>query len=107
MLASVEKSMDATKIPSYLVRNPLGIIALFISLIYGMSVVLLGLSLEKLSQPNQTILVVFVVLFPAAILGVFGWLVAYHHSKLYSPGDYRSDEGFFGLARPAAPTTPR
>jgi hypothetical protein len=75
-------------------RNPLGIIALFISLIYGMSALLLGVSVQRLSLANQTVLVWFVVLFPVAVLAVFAWLVSKHHRKLYGPGDFRSDESF-------------
>lgn len=75
-------------------RNPLGIIALFISLIYGISALLLGVSIDKLSVTNQERLVWFVVIFPCAVLAAFLWLVAKHHKKLYGPGDYRTDEGF-------------
>jgi hypothetical protein len=82
-------------------RNPLGIIALFISLIYGMSALLLGTTVGTLSPTNQTILVWFVVVFPVAVRLAFLWLVAKHHRKLYSPADFRSDEGF--LAEPAEP----
>lgn len=77
-----------------LTKNPLGIIALFISLIYGMSALLLGASIGSLSPVNQTVLVSFIAGFPFVVLGVFAWLVARHHSKLYGPGDYRSDESF-------------
>jgi Holliday junction resolvase-like predicted endonuclease len=74
--------------------NPLGIVALFISLIYGMSALLLGTSIHALSASNQTILVIFIVSFPFVVLGVFGWLVARHHMKLYGPSDYRTDKSF-------------
>jgi hypothetical protein len=83
-------------------RNPLSIIALFISLIYGVSALLLGLSVDKLSAGNQERLVWFVVIFPCAVLAAFLWLVAKHHKKLYGPGDYRTDEGFLSAgANPA------
>ena len=82
------------RIPSWAARNPLGIIALFISLIYGMSALLLGASIKSMASHNQTILVIFVAVFPFVVLGVFGWLVANHHRKLYGPGDYQSDQGF-------------
>ncbi|WP_155804518.1 hypothetical protein [Magnetospirillum fulvum] len=86
------------QMPKLSARNPLGIIALFISLIYAMSVSLLGVSVGSLAFYNQTILVVFVALFPFVVLWVFSWLVAKHHKKLYGPGDYRSDEGFLNAA---------
>ena len=82
--------MAEFKLPSWSARNPLGIIALFISLIYGMSAVLLGTSVKNLSSANQTILVYFIVVFPFVVLGVFGWLVSRHHTKLYGPADCRT-----------------
>lgn len=66
-----------------------------------MSALLLGATVGSLSKSNQSILVWFVVLFPVAVLAAFLWLVAKHHRKLYSPSDFRSDEGF--LAQPAEP----
>ena len=86
--------MDKFKVPSWSTRNPLGIIALFISLIYGMSALLLSASIDSLAIYNQTILVIFMVIFPCAVLGVFVWLVTNHHTKLYGPGDYRTDQSF-------------
>lgn len=86
------------EIPKLSARNPLGIIALFISLIYGMSALLLGTSVGSLNPHNQTILVVFIALFPFVVLWVFSWLVSKHHKKLYGPGDYRTDEGFLNAS---------
>lgn len=93
--------MEQLEIPKWLIRNPLGIIALFISLIYGMSALLLGTSIEKLTESNQTILVIFVVAFPVLVLGVFAWLVISDHNKLYGPGDFRTDESFLQAAEKA------
>lgn len=90
-------------LPTWSVRNPLGTIALFISLIYGTSALLLGSSVGSLAPWNQTILTTFVVLFPCAVLAVFAWLVSAHHQKLYGPGDYRSDEGFLQAAGQSSP----
>lgn len=92
-------------LPEWLVRNPLGIIALFISLIYGMSALLLGESVDKLTTYNQTIMVIFIAIFPIIVLFVFGWLVSTHHQKLYGPGDYRSDDGFLSAITPAPPSS--
>ncbi|MEQ8266783.1 MAG: hypothetical protein RH982_06285 [Parvibaculum sp.] len=86
---------------SWMVRNPLGIIAAFISLIYGTSATLLGVAVNDITEKNQTVLVWFVVLFPCAVLIVFAWLVAKHHKKLYAPHDYRSDDGFLSAAENA------
>ncbi|MBU6445592.1 MAG: hypothetical protein KGR48_16950 [Alphaproteobacteria bacterium] len=97
--------MDHFKIPSWLVKNPLGIVALFISLIYAMSAALLGVSVERLTPANQTTLVWFIVAFPFAVLGAFLWLVINHHNKLYAPSDYRTDEGFLSASRIAPPAS--
>src|SRR5438105_11289029 len=88
---------------SWSARNPLGIVALFISLIYGMSALLLGSAINSLSQTSQTILVLFIAIFPFVVLLVFGWLVARHHTKLYGPGDYRTDKSFLDATRTVAP----
>lgn len=77
-------------------RNPLGIIALFISLIYGVCALLLVFSVASLSAVNQERIVVFVILFPLVVLTSFVYLVTRHHQKLYAPGDFRTDAGFFG-----------
>lgn len=74
-------------------KNPLGIIALFIVMIYGFAsvVVVYGKNL----QPNERLPIIwFLVIFPVVVLAVFSWLVSCHHTKLYSPSDFRSDESF-------------
>ena len=81
-------------------RNPLGIIALFISLIYGICALLLGVSVDRLDALNQERLVWFIILFPVGILSAFVFLVTKHHQKLYGPGDFRTDEGFLSAADP-------
>ena len=75
-------------------RNPLGIIALFVSLIYGMSALLFGTSIEQLQGFERTVIVLFIVIFPLVVLIVFSWMVAKHHTKLYGPRDYQNDQGF-------------
>lgn len=77
-----------------LAKNPLGIIALFISLIYGFACLVMGISADKL-EPNEKILLIwFLIVFPIIVLGVFVFLVVYHHKKLYSPSDFREDRSF-------------
>ena len=84
-------------------RNPLGIIALFQVLIYGIA----GLITANVASDQAEILrilVWFLVLFPVLVLLAFTYLVAFHHQKLYAPSDF-TDEGNFmrsfehGLAR--------
>jgi len=77
-----------------LVRNPLGIVALFISLIYGVASLLLGATASSLQPDERTPLIAFVTLFPLVVLGVFYLLVTRHHGKLYAPGDFKDDDSF-------------
>lgn len=87
---------------SGLTRNPLGILAIFLGVLYGIAGLLLGTSNNSISDANQTLLTWLVVLFPFVSLGTFGWLVAKHHTKLYSPTDFRTDEGFFDSLKSAS-----
>lgn len=81
-------------------RNPLGIVALFISLIYGFASLLLGASADKLESLERWPLLVFIVTFPFAVLFVFYKLVTEHHGKLYSPSDYKNDDSFLRTLTP-------
>lgn len=83
---------------SKIVRNPLGVIGLFIWLIYSIAGLVFASSASELSYSIQLILALFVVMFPAAILAVFYILVTKHHKKLYAPSDYKDERLFF---RPA------
>lgn len=81
-----------TKSSEKLSRTPLGIVGLFIVLVYGIA----GLTL--ITTPDlgdeKIYLVWFLILFPILILGVFYRLVTKHYNKLYAPSDYK-DEGNF------------
>ncbi|MCK9201384.1 MAG: hypothetical protein M0P59_07030 [Gallionella sp.] len=77
-----------------LVKNPIGIIALFISLIYGFANLLLGATAKSLTPDERFPLIIFIVLFPVVVLGIFYLLVSRHHGKLYAPGDYKDDKSF-------------
>ncbi|MEJ2621700.1 MAG: hypothetical protein P8163_16015 [Candidatus Thiodiazotropha sp.] len=72
-------------------KNPLGIIALFIVLIYGFAALLVGSS-SQIGAEERYPIVWFLVIFPVIVLAVFGWLVSQHYEKLYAPRDYNSDE---------------
>lgn len=74
-------------------KNPLGIIALFIVLIYGFAALVVGAS-GQLGPDERYPIVWFLVVFPVIVLGVFGWLVSQHYEKLYAPRDYNSDDAF-------------
>jgi len=80
-------------------RNPLGIIALFIVLVYGFACLLFGFSAKNLTTEEKSPLIWFTVLFPVLVLFVFAWLVTKHHNKLYSPRDFRDDDAFLNAMR--------
>jgi hypothetical protein len=68
--------------------NPLGIIALFIVLVYGIAALVLGVSANSFEPGERLPLIWFLVGFPPIVLFTFAWLVARHHVKLYAPKDY-------------------
>lgn len=75
-------------------KNPLGIISLFIVMVYGFACLLFGISAEALQSNEKIPLIWFVVIFPVIVLILFGWLVSKHHNKLYAPQDFRDDKAF-------------
>jgi hypothetical protein len=88
-----------------LTRNPLGIIALFISLIYGFACLVLGLSGQNFPPEDRTHLVYFLIGFPILILLSFVFLVVKHHNKLYAPADFKDERNFFrGFEKGQKPT---
>ncbi|WP_298943869.1 hypothetical protein [uncultured Psychromonas sp.] len=92
--------MDFLKGTKDFVRNPLGIIALFISLIYGFASLLLDSSAEKLTVAERWPLILFIVFFPIFVLITFYKLVTKHHGKLYAPADFKDDKSFLRTLSP-------
>lgn len=74
-----------------LARNPLGIIALFIVLVYGFASLVTAFA-QAFTAAERMPLVYFMVTFPVLVLLVFTWLVSRHSGKLFSPSDFK-DEG--------------
>ncbi len=74
-------------------RNPLGIIALFLFLVYTIAGSVLGGTAANLQWFERLPLILFLIVFPFAILRTFGDLVRNHHHKLYAPKDF--DPGDF------------
>ena len=74
-------------------RNPLGIIALFIVLVYAMAslVVIFGNGLEA---PEKEPLTWFLIIFPFVVFGGFLWLVIGYGNRLYGPSDFKDDSDF-------------
>lgn len=92
--------MEFLKSAKDFARNPLGIIALFISLIYGFASLLLNASAEKLTENERWPIVIFVVVFPILVLLAFYRLVTNHHGKLYAPADFKDDRSFLVTLSP-------
>lgn len=91
---TVNDFMDKAKGKGF-TRNPLGIIALFVSLIYGVACLVLGTSLNNLQgQEERLPLIWFIILFPIIILIGFIFLVVKHHKKLYAPSDFKDENNF-------------
>lgn len=75
-----------------LTKNPLGIIALFISLIYWFACLVLGFSSNNLVTDERILLIYFLTGFPILILITFIFLAVKHHKKLYAPSDYKDEK---------------
>lgn len=96
--APMSKIKEFGSVAKGLARNPLGIIALFIVLVYAFAALVVGASGNL--QPNEREpLVWFLVLFPFIVLAVFAWLVSFHHDKLYAPSDFADEANFMNLAK--------
>ena len=92
--------MNIEQSATKLSRNPLGIIALFILLIYGLATALFGYVGSSLTENQKWWFVIFLVVFPIIVLASFVYLVVKHHPKLYAPGDFRDENNFFGYQSP-------
>jgi CheY-like chemotaxis protein len=76
-----------------LARNPLGIIALFLVLVYGMAALVTAFS-GSMSGSERLPLIWFLVLFPVLVLAAFIWLVSRHSFSLYAPSDFKDEENY-------------
>lgn len=92
MIPEINKFAESAK---EFTKNPLGIIALFIILIYGFATlaVTLGNNLSSYIAP----LVWFLVGFPVIVFFGFLWLVSNHHDKIYGPSDFKNEENFLRM----------
>lgn len=90
---------DIGNVAQGLARNPLGIIALFIVLIYGFASLVVGAS-SQLQTSERLPIIWFMVLFPVVVIFVFSWLVSCHHNKLYAPSDYQDEKHFIEISNP-------
>ena len=87
--------MENTKHIEVYTRNPLGLIALFLTFIYGIAGGVIGTNFDNLKGDVERLpLIWFIVVYPFVILGVFVYLVVRHNEKLYAPRDFDNQEGF-------------
>lgn len=87
--------MDKKEINSNFLKNPIGVIGFFLVLVEAIASLVVANS--NLCAYQNTILVLFIVIFPCIVLRVFYMLVTEHHEKLYSPSDYRNDDNFLQM----------
>lgn len=76
-------------------KSPLGIIALFIVLVYGFAT--LAVSFGNNLTEHIAPLIYFLVLFPVIVFIGFLWLVSKHHDKIYGPSDFKDEENFLKM----------
>jgi cytochrome c oxidase subunit IV len=96
-----DRLKDFGGIAQGLARNPLGIIALFIVLVYGFASLVTAFS-GSLTPTERMPLIYFMVLFPVLVLGVFAWLVSSHSGKLFAPADFKNEENYVRMQLSAA-----
>lgn len=77
-------------------QNPLGIVALFVTLVEAMATVSLKLALDSESAYAGHI-VWFIMLFPVLLLLLFFGTLWVKRESVYSPGDFRDDQSFLRL----------
>jgi len=74
-------------------RNPLGIIALFIVLVYSFAALVTIFS-SGLTSAERVPLIYFLIVFPVLVLAVFTWLVIKHSGSLFAPSDFKSEDNY-------------
>jgi CheY-like chemotaxis protein len=105
--ADVDKfSQSFGKTAQGLSKNPLGIIALFIVLVYGFASLVAVFS-GSLNANERLPIIWFLVVFPVLVLAVFSWLVSQHAGKLYGPSDYKNEENYVAIVASLAAATVR
>jgi CheY-like chemotaxis protein len=81
-------------------KNPLGVIALFIVLIYGFAT--LSVTYGNNLRNHVTILVYFLIIFPVIVFAGLLWLVTKHHDKIYGSPDFNDESNFLNMRSAAS-----
>ena len=78
-----------------LIKNPLGIFALFVTFIDGIAGFVISVNFSNLKGSGERLpLIWFIVGFPVLILVTFVFLVIKYNEKLYAPKNFDNQEGF-------------
>jgi hypothetical protein len=88
-----------------LARNPLGIIALFIVLVYAVASIVITFAKPVFYHNPFHPAVLFLAVFPIVVLGAFTYLVAERHMNLYAPQDYKDQANLWEKALESPPRT--
>jgi hypothetical protein len=78
--------------------NALGIIGLFIILIYGTATAVI-IDGNYLSDFQRDLFTWFLVIYPVLVLIVFAWLVTRHSKNLYAPRDFKNQADWVELQK--------
>ena len=81
------------KVAKSLARNPLGILALFLVLVYGLAALVTAFA-SSFTASERVPLIYFMVVFPVLVLIVFAWLVSKHSGKLFAPEDFQNEDNY-------------
>lgn len=96
-----DRQLEFFDVANGLARNPLGIIALFIVLVYGFASLVMIFS-SSFTHEERLPLIYFLVLFPLIVLMVFAWLVSRHSGKLFAPADFKNEDNHLKMQLSAA-----
>jgi CheY-like chemotaxis protein len=80
-----------------LARNPLGIIALFIVLVYSFASLVAAFA-GSFTAFERLPLIYFMVCFPVLVLAVFAWLVSKYPWALFGPSDFKDEDNYVIVA---------
>ena len=80
-----------------LARNPLGIIALFIVMVYGFASLVTAFA-GSFTAGERLPLIYFLICFPVLVLCVFAWLVSKHSGKLFAPSEFKNEDNYLRSA---------
>lgn len=91
--------IDKNNIKVFL-RNPLSVVALFVTICYLIAGLVFSIGLDKLNGAEERLpFIWFIIIFPVIIFIGFMLLVWFHHEKLYGPSDFRDETNFTKLSQ--------